>query len=53
MKNQFKAMLVKTLRWLRKWDPPLVALALIVPGGALLALLILRQQQRHAHGSPQ
>jgi hypothetical protein len=51
MKNQFKPVLVQIFRGLRKWGP-LVLLALIVPGGSLLALLILRQQQQ-AHGGTQ
>jgi hypothetical protein len=52
MKNQCKAMLVKIFQGLRKWGP-LVALAVIVPGGSVLALVILRQQQHHVHGSTQ
>ena len=52
MKNQCKAILVKIFQGLRKWGP-LVALAVIVPGGSVLALVILRQQQHHAHGGAQ
>ena len=46
MLNRFKATLVKMIRMIRTWGP-LVALAVIVPGGSLLALLILRHQQSH------
>jgi hypothetical protein len=52
MKNRCKAILVKTFRGLRKWGP-LMLLAAIVPGGSVLALVILRQQQHHAHGGAQ
>jgi hypothetical protein len=52
MKSQCKVILVKIFRGLRKWGP-LVALAVIVPGGSVLALVILRQQQYHAHGNAQ
>jgi hypothetical protein len=52
MKNRIKAMLVKIYRGGRQWGP-LVILAIIVPGGSLLALLILHRQHRHAHGGPQ
>lgn len=46
MKNQTAAWLVQIYRTLRKWAP-LVLLALIVPGGSLLALLILHRQRAH------
>ena len=52
MKNRCKVMLGKIFQGLRKWGP-LVALAVIVPGGSVLALVILRQQQYHAHGGAQ
>jgi len=48
MKNQTKAVLVQMYTKLREWGP-LVILALIVPGGSLLALWILHRN--HAHGS--
>jgi hypothetical protein len=48
MKNQMKVVLVQIYAKLREWGP-LVVLALIVPGGSLLALWILHRH--HAHGS--
>jgi hypothetical protein len=48
MKNQMKVLLVQIYAKLREWGP-LVVLALIVPGGSLLALWILHRH--HAHGS--
>jgi hypothetical protein len=52
MNNQCKAILAKFWQGLRKWGP-LVVLAIVVPGGSLLALAILRQQHHHhAHVSP-
>jgi hypothetical protein len=50
MKNQTKAVLVQIYTKLREWGP-LVILAIVVPGGSLLALWILRRQHHHAHGS--
>jgi hypothetical protein len=53
MKTRLKAILVMTWQGLRKWGP-LIVLAIVVPGGSLLALAILRQQHHHhhhAHGS--
>ena len=50
MKNQIKATLVKIYREVRRWGP-LMILALVIPGGSLLALLILHRQHRHAQGS--
>jgi hypothetical protein len=50
MKNQIKATLVKIYRAVRRWGP-LMILALLIPGGSLLALLILHRQHRHAQGS--
>jgi hypothetical protein len=52
MKNRIKATLVKIYGKVRAWGP-LVVLAIVVPGGSLLALLILRRQHQDAHGSPQ
>ena len=52
MKNRIKATLVRLYVNVREWGP-LVILAIVVPGGSLLALLILRRQHRHTHGSPQ
>ena len=52
MKNRVKATLARIYGLARKWGP-LVLLAVVVPGGSLLALLILRRQHRDAHGSPQ
>jgi hypothetical protein len=49
MKSKCKAILVRIFRGLRTWGP-LVALALIVPGGWLLALAFLRHRQ-HTHGA--
>jgi hypothetical protein len=48
MTNQFKARLVKIYRQALEWGP-LILLAVFVPGGSLLAVLLLRRQQ--AHGS--
>ena len=48
MKNQSKVVLVQMYAKLREWGP-LLLLALIVPGGSLLALWILHRH--HAQGS--
>jgi len=50
MKNQSKVVLVQMYAKLREWGP-LALLALIVPGGSLLALFILHRQ--HTHGGKQ
>jgi hypothetical protein len=52
MKNRIKATLFKIYAKVREWGP-LVILAIVVPGGSLLALLILHRQHQHAHGGPQ
>jgi len=47
-KNQRRSRWVQIIEKLRAWGP-LFLLAVIVPGGSLLALLILRRQHAHAH----
>ena len=53
MKNQVNAMLVQIYRKVCQWGPlaVLAVLALIVPGGSLIALWIVHRQ--HAHRSVQ
>jgi len=48
-KNQRRSRWVQIMKKLRAWGP-LFLLAMIVPGGSLLALLILRRQHTHDHG---
>jgi hypothetical protein len=48
-KNQRPSRWVQIMEKLRAWGP-LFLLAVIVPGGSLLALLILRRQHAHDHG---